>query len=63
MNIQPLHELLRTEVDRKEFLAYCGATILGVLGVTGLVKTLTQHAPASKSQSSSYGSSPYGGKN
>ncbi len=55
-----LSELLDTEMDRKEFLAYAGATVLAVVGVSGLLKMLT--APLkSKSVSSGYGSSVYGG--
>lgn len=56
--------LLETEVDRREFLAYCGATLLGVLGISGLVKILTQ-SPSSKTKNNipgGYGSSTYGGK-
>ena len=56
--------LLETEVDRREFLAYCGATFLGVLGVSGLIKALTQSNPSTSRRTTSggYGSSTYGGK-
>jgi hypothetical protein len=59
-----LESLLETEVDRREFLAYVGATLLGVLGVSGLLKTLAQ-SPSSKTNRQSpggYGSSTYGGR-
>lgn len=55
--------LLETDVDRREFLAYCGATLLGVLGVSGLLKALSQTNPnKNRSVSDGYGSSTYGGK-
>lgn len=54
--------LLETEVDRREFLAYCAAALLGVLGVSGLLQALTQ-APTTKQNSATggYGASTYGG--
>lgn len=56
--------LLDTEVDRREFLAYCGAALLGVLGVSGMIKTLTQYSPSPENQKAigGYGSSTYGGR-
>jgi len=49
--------------DRREFLAYCAAAFLGVLGISGLIKTLTQSTPSKNNQrvSDGYGSSKYGG--
>lgn len=56
--------LLETEVDRRELLAYAGATFLGVFGVSSLIKTLTQSTPTKKKAAyNGYGSSAYGGKN
>lgn len=54
--------LLETEIDRREFLAYVGAALLGVLGVSSLLKILTQTPSNKKSASGGYGSSTYGGK-
>jgi len=56
--------LLDAEVDRREFLAYCGATLLGVLGVSGLIKALTQSNPSTPNRkvADGYGSSTYGDK-
>lgn len=55
--------LLETEVDRREFLTYAGATLLGVFGVSSLIKTLTQSTPHKKhAASNGYGSATYGGK-
>lgn len=55
--------LLETEVDRREFLVYAGATLLGVLGISGLLKSLTQ-SPSSRKNATAggYGSSTYGGR-
>lgn len=54
--------LLETEVDHREFPAYAGAALLGVLGISGLIKSLTQSTPNQKqSASGGYGSSTYGG--
>lgn len=64
-NIQDKFEnLLETEVDRREFLAYCGAALLGVLGVSGLIRTLTQSSSSITKERTAggYGSSTYGGK-
>jgi hypothetical protein len=64
INIQNQFEnLLDTELDRREFLAYLGATVLGVLGISSLLKLVT--GPAAKKRSTtpgSYGSSTYGGR-
>lgn len=60
-------DLLTTDMDRREFLAYLGAAALTVLGVSGLLRTLTNpsllrpsqpgHAPSSHG----YGGGTYGG--
>lgn len=67
-SLQPQFEhLLETEIDRREFLAHCGATLLAVVGVSNLLKTLTQ-SPMPRSQLASkpvaegYGTSTYGGR-
>jgi hypothetical protein len=40
-----VENLLETEVDRREFLAYCGAALMSVLGVSGLIMILIQQVP------------------
>ena len=62
-----LDALLQEKMDRKDFLKYVGTLILGVIGVTGLVRILlgsrgltppnTSNPPKS---GGGYGSSPYG---
>lgn len=54
--------LLDAQVDRREFLAYCGATLLGVFGVSSLLNTLTKTTPTNnRSVSNGYGSNTFGG--
>lgn len=50
-------DLFSQEVDRREFLAYLGATVLAITGVSGLLRTLTR-SPRSKG----YGAGSYGGE-
>lgn len=58
MGLKPVQELFETEMDRKEFLLYVSASILAVVGISGLIKSL---APTKKqSRKSGYGGSPYG---
>lgn len=54
-------------MDRKDFLKYAGTVVLGVIGVTGLVRMLlgsrgsgNSSGGESKPQGSGYGNSPYG---
>ncbi len=65
MNLKPVQQLLETEMDRKEFLAYLGASILAVVGISGLAKTLLPTANKQSSAQSNkkvgYGNSTYGG--
>jgi hypothetical protein len=64
MKYEPIQQLLETEMDRKEFLAYMGATALAVTGVSGLLKVLTQPMQRSGAKqperTSGYGHSAYG---
>lgn len=54
--------LLKSEIDRREFLAYCGAAVLGILGVSGLIQLLTDSTPRNnQSTPRGYGASVYGG--
>jgi predicted tellurium resistance membrane protein TerC len=55
----PIKKVLSTEMDRKEFLRYSGAVILGLVGVSALTKSL-KSAIIPKSQKKGYGKSPYG---
>jgi hypothetical protein len=56
--------LMRVQLSRAEFLQYIGVVLLGVVGVTGLVKNLRRSLPGrtqtSKSMASSYGRGAYG---
>jgi len=53
-------DLLSQEVDRKQFLIQSGGLVLALVGVSGLLKTLTE---ASKSPVRvGYGSGNYGGE-
>ncbi len=54
--------LLESEIDRREFLAYAGATLLGIFGISSLLKILTLSTPNKKQVSDGYGSSTYGGR-
>ncbi|HSX14990.1 MAG TPA: twin-arginine translocation signal domain-containing protein [Candidatus Saccharimonadales bacterium] len=47
-------------MNRREFLAHIGAGALAVVGVSGLVKTLSEFG-GQRHQISGYGSSSYGG--
>lgn len=63
MNLKSVQQLLETEMDRKEFLTYLGASLLAVVGISGLLKALAPPTKQNNSQSNSrtgYGSSPYG---
>ena len=53
-------DLLQTKMNRKEFLQYAGASLLAIIGVTGLLNSITKNV-GSKRSSGGYGSSPYGG--
>ena len=55
-----LENLFAQEMNRKEFLARIGATGLALVGVTGLLKTLSGLSNSPKG--TTYGATPYGGK-
>jgi hypothetical protein len=63
-----INALLQEKMDRKDFLKYAGTVVLGVIGITGLVRMLLGsrelHTPTaggeSNQQGSSYGGSSYG---
>lgn len=48
-----IDNLLRTELSRKEFLQYMGVVLLGLVGITGLIKNLHRSLPKRVSQTSS----------
>jgi hypothetical protein len=62
-----IEALLQEKMDRKDFLKYSGTVILGIIGVTGLLRMvlgsrgLIDSEPQSQhSQGSGYGNSSYG---
>lgn len=60
-----LQTLFDKEMNRKEFLGYIGAAILGIIGVTGMLKALThndKHQANTGILDHNYGGQPYGGK-
>lgn len=59
MAIQVLDELLDKEMDRREFLAHAGAAALAVIGIAGILKSLS--SMNSGQVSNGYGSGAYGG--
>jgi hypothetical protein len=60
---QQFDHLLQQELDRREFLAYAGAALMGVIGVAGMLKTLGLGPNGAKDKpANTYGSSVYGGK-
>lgn len=56
--------LMSKEMDRKDFLKYGGGVLLAVIGVTGLINTLSKLDDSSNSNSQKvnggYGGSAYG---
>ena len=55
---QPVNQLLEKRMSRKQFLANVGATVITLVGISAVLKGFgLQHT-----DSSGYGSSPYGGK-
>ncbi len=64
MNIKPIQQLLETEMDRKEFLMYLGASVLAVIGVSTIIRSFVPEQNQGVSQSKSkgsYNSSSYNG--
>ena len=62
MDLKPVQDLFETEMDRKEFLLYVSTSVLALIGIANLIKSLTpakkQDEPTTKK--AGYGSSPYG---
>ena len=58
-----LQKLFVKDMNRREFLAHVGAGVLTIIGVTGVIKHLTElNGPKQRSGSVGYGLSAYGGK-
>jgi hypothetical protein len=55
-----ISDLLSTEMDRKEFLLYLGAATAGLLGLSTILKIITQPAEKHRQSSGGYGNSVYG---
>lgn len=53
-------KLLDTQMDRRQFLGFLGASSMVVLGVSGIIKGIT--GVADKQVGSGYGASTYGGE-
>lgn len=56
-------QLMKKEMDRKDFLKYTGGVVLAVVGITGLLNTIFRLSggdSGQSSQSNGYGSTPYG---
>lgn len=51
-------KLLTKEMDRKDFLKYSGGVLLAVIGVTGLLNTLSK--VGNDDRKGGYGTSAYG---
>jgi len=60
----PLNQLFKKEMNRREFLGHLGAGILAMVGVSGLIKGLTEFSGGRSHghQANGYGSSSYGGE-
>lgn len=62
-----IDQLLQRPMERKEFLAYLGALLLMLLGISGLIRALLQAGESKQLtnryevQTVGYGSSSYGG--
>ena len=55
-----MHDLLGREVDRKQFLIEAGGLTLAILGISGLIRALTEAGTPTRTQG--YGSASYGGE-
>ncbi|HVQ44304.1 MAG TPA: hypothetical protein VMT30_05055 [Candidatus Saccharimonadia bacterium] len=58
---QSVRELLKKDVDRKEFLAHIGAAVVAVSGIAGIIKAVAEADGKAKPISGGYGASAYGG--
>ena len=60
MDLKPIQELFETEMDRREFLLYVSTSVLAVIGISGLIKSLAPTKKQTPLQKEGYGGSPYG---
>lgn len=60
---QHLTKLLDTEMERKEFLKLLGVGAVAAVGISGIIKAMTQQPvkPTAKNVDGGYGSTAYGG--
>lgn len=58
-----MQNIFEREMSRRDFFRYAGSIILGVIGITHLIKTLNQHGISQRRSGVElgYGASPYGG--
>lgn len=65
MIILSAKKLFLKKMERKEFLMYIGLFFLGISGITGLLKNITESvgriAPENQQHPQSFGNGPYGG--
>lgn len=67
IDLKHVHDLMEQEVSRKEFLRYVGVGLLSAVGITNIIKNLSQplqlptaQQPRVQKSTSGYGMSPYG---
>ncbi len=59
-----LQALFTKPMNRREFLAHLGAGVLAIVGISGLIRMLSDYGTSSTShhhRSGGYGASSYGG--
>lgn len=64
MNLKPIQQILETDVDRKEFLMYLGASLLVVVGLSGFAKSFMPEQKSANTKlnnKGNYNSSTYNG--
>jgi len=52
-----MHDLLGREVDRKQFLMEAGGLTLAILGISGLIRALTEAGTPTRTHGYAYGNS------
>lgn len=58
-----VQKLFSKEMNRRDFLAHVGAGVLAIIGVTNLIRHLSDfNTPKPRQNSLGYGGSPYGGQ-
>jgi hypothetical protein len=59
--MQLFDDLMKKELDRKEFLAHLGLGVVALVGLSGVAKQVFPQASSTRSKGG-YGSSSYGGR-